>query len=474
MRQRSWRRVAAVAVILTAGVGAAGCTVAGGTSADAEVITVGYQSKTINTVTAGTLLRARGYFEKRLRALGRKTGTTYEVEWQDYDTGAPITAQMVAGKIDIGSMGDYPLLINGSQAGTDEDGTSMVSVTGYNSKGALNGVVVSAESDIQRLQELKGRSISASVGSAGHGTLVQALDRAGIAPDAVSIENQDPSVGASALQGGSVDAVSQFVAWPGLLAYRDGARLIYDGGELGVPTLHGVVTRNEFSAEQPQVLRAFLAAQIDATDYLHEHPMQASEQVADATGLPAEVVYLYNGRNGIATFDPTIKKLQVEALRHDVPFLKSIGVMGSKLDLDQFVDDSYIRQVYGSSYEQDAASTDNPAEISGRDQVCDVPVDDPATAGEVWVQGETDTRPVADATCLLRNVAAVQEQGEKVRAAYIPDAVTGTRWFTDHMVWLREGGQFYPFATSASAQRWQQRHPRATALTWQQALESVR
>jgi sulfonate transport system substrate-binding protein len=276
------------------------------------------------------------------------------------------------------------------------------------------------------------------------------------------------------LQGGSVDAVSQFVAWPGLLAYRDGARLIYDGGELGVPTLHGVVTRREFSAEQPQVLEAFLAAQIDATEYLQAHPLQASKQVAEATGLPAEVVYLYNGRNGIATFDPTIKKFQVEALRHDVPFLKSIGVMSSKLDLARFVDDSYIRKVYGSSYQQDAASTANPAQISGRDQVCDAPVDDPATAGEVWVQGEPDTRPVADPTCLLRNVAAVQSRGESVRAAYVPDAVTGTRWLADHMVWLREGGRFYPFATAASAERWQQRHAGATSFTWKQALESLR
>jgi NitT/TauT family transport system substrate-binding protein len=473
MRQRSWRRLATAAALLTASTGAAGCTVAGGTSGDAEVITVGYQSKTINTVTAGTLLRARGYFEKRLRELGQKTGTTYDVTWQDYDTGAPITAQMVAGKIDIGSMGDYPLLINGSQAGTDEDGTTMVSVTGYNSKGALNGVVVAADSDIQQLEELKGRSISASVGSAGHGTLVQALDRAGIEPAAVSIQNQDPSVGASALQGGSVDAVSQFVAWPGLLAYRDGARLIYDGGELGLPTLHGVVTRREFSAEQPQVLQAFLAAQIDATEYLHKHPLQASEQVADATGLPAEVVYLYNGRNGIATFDPTIKKSQVAALRHDIPFLKSIGVMGSNLDLGAFVDDSYLRKVYGASYRQDVVSTANPATISGRDQVCDKPVADPATAGEVWVQGEADTRPVADPTCLLRNVAAAQADGDVVRAAYTPDTVTGTRWLADHMEWLREGRTFYPFATPVSADTWQQQHPQATEVTWQQALDSV-
>ena len=81
---------------------------AAGASDKAETIVVGYQSKTINTVTAGTLLKAQGYFEQRLEELGKKTGKTYKVEWQDYDTGAPITAQMLAGKIDIGSMGDLP------------------------------------------------------------------------------------------------------------------------------------------------------------------------------------------------------------------------------------------------------------------------------------------------------------------------------------------------------------------------------
>ncbi len=49
-------------------------------------VTVGYQSKTINTVTAGTLLRSLGYFEKQLDALG--DGVTYKVNWQDYATGA--------------------------------------------------------------------------------------------------------------------------------------------------------------------------------------------------------------------------------------------------------------------------------------------------------------------------------------------------------------------------------------------------
>lgn len=464
----------ATAAILVAAAASSGCTVADGAPDDAQVITVGYQSKTINTVTAGTLLRAKGYFEKRLTALGKDTGTTYRVAWQDYDTGAPITAQMLAGKIDIGSMGDYPLLINGSRAGTDRHGTEVVSVTGYNPKGALNGVVVAANSEVERLEDLRGRSISASVGSAGHGTLVQALDRAGIPPDDVSVENQDPSVGASALQGGSVDAVAQFVAWPGLLAFRDDARLVYDGGQLNLPTLHGVVTRREFGAEHSDVLEAFLAAQLDATAYLHKHPVQAAEEVAKSTGLPPEVVYLYNGRNGVSTFDPTIKKAQVDALQHDVPFLKSIGVLEEDLDLDAFVDDSFLRDVYGANYDDDATATTNPAAITGTDAVCRKPVEDAAQAGEVWVQGEPDTRPTADPTCLLRNVAAVLAEADTVRAAYIPDAVTGTRWLADRMLWLRSKGKFFPFATRASADAWAEDHPDAAHVTWEQALESVR
>src|ERR1700761_3665889 len=136
-------------------------------------VVIGYQSKTINTVTAGTLLRAQGYLEHRLNDITTRTGTKYNVTWEDYDTGAPITAQMVAEKIDIGSMGDYPMLINGSKTQANpRAATEIVSVTGYSAKGALNMVVVDPNSPSTTLPDLAGKKISASVGSAGHGTLV--------------------------------------------------------------------------------------------------------------------------------------------------------------------------------------------------------------------------------------------------------------------------------------------------------------
>ncbi|WP_019630143.1 ABC transporter substrate-binding protein [Actinomadura atramentaria] len=457
--------------ILAAALAAAGCSVAGNADAGggATTVVVGYQSKTINTVTAGTLLRTLGLFEKRL---GRK----YKVVWQDYDTGAPITAQMLAGKIDIGSMGDYPLLINGAraQAQGGDARTVLVSTTGYNLRGSLNGIVVAKDAPYASLRDLKGKTVSASVGSAGHGTLVQALKKDGLDPaKSVKVENQQPSVGASALESGKAAGLAQFVAWPGLLVNQGRARLLYDGGDLDVPTFHGVVVRRSFAEQRGDVLQAFLKAQIDATEYLHQHPLQAAESVARTTGLPAETVYLYNGAGGQATFDTTLKKPLTDALRHDVPFLKSIGVLQQPVNLDSFVEESYIRRAYGADYDRAAASTANPAAITGTDETCRKRVKDPATAGEIWLTGEETTRPAADPTCLLRGVRAYEAAGKKVRAVYAPDAVTGTRWFADRMVWLRDGDRYLPFATRQTADAYRGAHAAATPVEYAEAVKAA-
>ncbi|GAA3215807.1 ABC transporter substrate-binding protein [Actinocorallia longicatena] len=429
----------------------AACTVAGGAEDGRTKVVVGYQSKTINTVTAGTLLRSLGYFEKIL-------GTKYQVVWQDYESGAPITAEMIAGKIDIGSMGDYPLLINGSraQAQGGDAATQLVSITGYNLKGALNGVVVANGSKARTLRDLKGRAVSASVGSAGHGTLVQALKRIGLDAGAVRTENQQPSVGASSLQSGGVAGLAQFVAWPGQLVQAGQARLLYDGGALDVPTFHGVVVRKKFAEDGPDVLDAFLKAQIQATTYLHEHPVEAAESVAKETGLSPETVYLYNGRNGISTFDVTIKPAQRAAFEQDVPFLKSIGVLDEPLDVPSFFNDAHLRKAYGTAYDTDLARTSNGAALPG----------DPALASEIWFEGAETTEAVADPVALLKAV-----RGKRVRAVYVPDALTGTRWFADHSVWLKDGGAFRPFATRENADAYASAHPGTEPVTYAEAVE---
>ncbi|MFJ7071887.1 ABC transporter substrate-binding protein [Streptomyces sp. NPDC098781] len=426
-----------------------GCGDASAGDATHVTVTVGYQSKTINTVTAGTLLRSLGYFERELAAQGERDGITYKVDWQDYATGAPITAQMTAGKTDIGSMGDFPLLINAARGEQLNRPTRLVSVTGYNLRGALNTVVTAPQSTLGSLKDLRGKRVSTSVGSAADGTLVRALQQAGLDPDEdIRKLNQQPSVGASALQAGSADALSQFVAWPGLLAFQGKAKALYDGAELNLPTFHGVTVREDFAEQRPKVLDAFLTAQIEATRYLNDHPVQAAEKVAAATGLPPEVVYLYNGRGGIATFDPALKPGLVAALKKDVPVLRSAKLVGD-VDVDAFVDDGPLKRVLGSAYPKQLAAAPEPS------------------GGEVWLKGEDRTRAFESPAALLRFVAA--HKG-RVRAAYVPDATTGTRWYADRAVWVRHGQELSPFVTASAARAFIQAHPGARTVSYSAAL----
>ncbi|MEU5919480.1 ABC transporter substrate-binding protein [Streptomyces sp. NPDC047141] len=409
----------------------------------AVTVTVGYQSKTINTVTAGTLLRSLGYFEEELAARGRKDGVTYRVVWQDYATGAPITAQMTAGKIDIGSMGDFPLLINAARGKQLKEPTRLVAVTGYNLRGGLNTVVTKPGSTLRSLKDLKGRKVSTSVGSAADGTLVRALRRAGLDPAKdVRKVNQQPSVGASALTAGSADALSQFVAWPGLLAFQGRATALYDGAELDLPTFHGVTVRERFAQRRPEVLDAFLRAQRRATDELRRRPVASAESVARETGLPAEVVYLYNGAQGIATFDPALRPELVAALKEDVPVLKEAGLV-KDVDVDAFVDPAPLRRaVPGAAYPRAGAAR------------C-----------ELWLRGAESTRSFDSPKALLKAVA-----GARVRAAYVPDAVTGTLWFADRAVWVVDGGEFRAFVTREGAERYVSGHAASRILSYADAV----
>ena len=318
------------------------------------------------------------------------------------------------------------------------------------------------DSSATTLNDLAGSKVSASVGSAGHGTLVRALDRARI--KGVQVLNQQPQVGASALESGQVQALSQFVAWPGLLVFQGNAKLLYDGAELNLPTLHGVVVRRSYASAHPEVLAAFLQAQLDATDFLNEKPLEAARIVAQGSGLPQEVVYLYNGPGG-TSFDATLKPSLAQALKSDVPYLKSIGGFAD-LDIDKFVQDEPLRAVFaarGRNYDAARAATTNPSVLRG----------DPARASELWLDGTDATQTVTDPTSLLQAIREASGRGAKIRAAFVPDAELGTRWFADKAVWVRapRTQNYLPFGTSTGARRYVTAHPGSVSMNYQQALE---
>jgi NitT/TauT family transport system substrate-binding protein len=395
-------------------------------------IGIGTQDTTTNTVTAGVIIRQLHLLEKYLPKDGRYANLRFEIDWNNFTSGPPVTNTMMANKAQFGMMGDYPLVVNGFTFQTNPEAQSrLIAVAAYNQFGSGNGLVVHKDSPYFELSDLKGKLVSVPFGSAAHGMILKAMQDRGWPADYFQLVNQSPEVGSTNLQEKKIDAHADFVPFAELLPFRGFARKIFDGVETNLPTWHGVVVRTDFAQKYPEVVVAYIKALIAANEWFRADPKLASEKVQEWTGINKEVVYIFLGPGGNMTTDPTIKPILIDAATQDVKVLQNLGRM-KEFDIRKWVDDSYIRKAFaelGLDYDAQLRSMAN-YEVKGEDTFCKKPIVEPRKAGEVWVDGEA-IAPFSSAACTLGAYAALKAKGKKINMAYVFDTARGIKLFAD-------------------------------------------
>jgi len=416
-------------------------------------IGIGTQDTTTNTVTAGTVIRQLHLFEKYLPTDGKYANIKFELEWQNFTSGPPVTNAMMANKLQFGMMGDYPLIVNGFTFESNPESKSrLIAVAAYSLSGSGNGIVVHKESPYYDLADLKGKLVSVPFGSAAHGMVLKAMQDRGYPTDFFQLVSQSPEVGSTNLQEKKIDAHADFVPFAELLPFRGFARKIFDGVETNLPTWHGVVVRTDFAEKYPEVVVAYMKAIIAANQWLRADPKLAAEKIQEWTGISKEVVYIFLGPSGNMTTDPTIKPALIEAAATDVKVLQNLGRM-REFDPKKWVDDSYIRKAYGEmklDYDAQLANTNN-YEISGDDKFCKKPIADPRKSGEVWVDDE-GILPFSSAACTLGAYANFKAKGKKINVAYVFDTARGIKLFADQAFFAVTGGDIAPFLLKKDAE----------------------
>lgn len=276
---------------------------------------------------------------------------------------------MMANKLQIGMMGDYPLIVNGFTFDSNPESKSrLIGIAAYSLSGSGNGIVVHKDSPYYDLADLKGKLVSVPFGSAAHGMVLKAMQDRGYASDFFQLVSQSPEVGSTNLQEKKIDAHADFVPFAELLPFRGFARKIFDGVETNLPTFHGIVVRTDFAEKYPEVVVAYFKAVIAANQWLRDDPKLAAEKIQEWTGISKEVVYIFLGPSGNMTTDPSIKPALIDAAAADVKVLQNLGRM-KEFEPKKWVDDSYIRKAYSEmklDYDAQLASTKN-YEISGDD-----------------------------------------------------------------------------------------------------------
>lgn len=401
-------------------------------AAQEVIIGIGTQNTTTNTVTGGVVLKELKLLEKHLPKTGKYKDISFKLDWQNFTSGPPITNGMMAKKLHIGMMGDYPLLVNGaigqSQSGNE---TALVAIIAYNAHGSGNGLVVHKDSPYYELADLKGKAVSVPFGSAAHGMLLQAMQTRGWGESFWNLSSQSPEVGTTNLQEKKIDGHANFVPFADLLPYRGFARKIFDGAETKVPTFHGVVVRKDFAKEYPEVVVAYIKALMEANAWVRSNPTAAAAKIEEWTKIEKEVAYLYLGPGGIHTLDPTIKPRWLDTIKtgHDV--LTRLNRV-KPLDIAAWVDETYVRRAFTElklDYEAQKQTLAN-YDIEGTDTLCKQPITRPREAGEVWVEG-SPIAPHASPLCTLAAVRKAQSAGRKLRVAYVYDKALGIKVFAD-------------------------------------------
>ena len=410
-------------------------------------IGIGVQNTTTNTVTGGVVLQKLGLLDKFLPKTGKYKDVKYNVSWQNFTSGPPITNGMMAGEIQIGMMGDYPLLVNGATGQATGNETQLVAVLAYNEYGSGNGILVNKASPYFDLNDLKGKTVSVPFGSAAHGMLLAALQRRGLKSDFWHLVSQSPEIGSTNLQEKRIDAHADFVPFPELLPFRGFARKVYDGAETKSPTLHGVVVRKDFAEKYPEVIVGYLKAMMAANDWLRQEPRRAAEKIEDWTKINKEVVYIYLGPDGIMTLDPTIKSKWIDALHVDYGVLSKLNMI-KPLDIGKWVNDRYVRSAFkdqGLDYDSQAAKFSG-YDVKGEDPICNTPVTDPKRAGQIWLQ-DGDIVPLSSPACTLAGIVKYTKEGKKIDAVYVVDQALGIKVFADAAFFSLSGIPEHPDVT---------------------------
>src|SRR5262249_24337090 len=130
---------------------------AAGAQAQTVTIGIGTQDTTTNTVNTGTIIRELKLFEKYLPKDGKYANIKFQLDWNNFTSGPPVTNGMMANKLHIGMMGDYPLVVNGfTFQGNPESKTQLIAVAAYNIYGSGNVLAVHTHSSYYEASDLQG------------------------------------------------------------------------------------------------------------------------------------------------------------------------------------------------------------------------------------------------------------------------------------------------------------------------------
>ena len=330
------KRLVVVCIFLAAAVLLAACGAS--SSTNATTIRVGFFP---NLTHAQALVGlADGSFQKAL-------GDGVKINSVQFNAGPSAMEALLAGAIDMTYIGPNPA-INGH---VQSKGAAVRIVAGATSGGAV--FVVRPQANIKTAKDLNGKKIaSPQLGNTQDVSLRRYIVAAGLATketggtvSVMPIANADIL---TAFQKGEIDGAWVPEPWGARLVREAGGVILVDERDLwpgGKFVTANIVVSSKFLKEHPDLVRQWLQAHVEATQWINAHPAEAkalvNSEIGRLTGKPLAPQVLDDafGRMEV-TYDPVSSSLNTQA-----EWAFEAGFLDSKPDLKSIYDLTLLNEV---------------------------------------------------------------------------------------------------------------------------------
>lgn len=261
-----------------------------------------------------------------------------EIERSDFMSGMPLVNNMLAGKIDIGYIGDMPAIVLGSKS--DLQPTRFIAVTDAD-EGGESVIYVKKGSPIKTVKQLDGQSVSVPFGGFTHrfAEVVEQTEHIKF-----NIVGQSPEVGLTNLQAGKVAAYIPWEPYGKMAVARGFAEPLVDGTKYHFNSLRGVVVRQGFLDAHPDVVIGWLRAELDAHKMMRDQPDKAAKIIFEdwkKYDVPYDII---RSDFNHSLFPDEITPEWRKVLTDGGAFLLSYQLIERVPDWNTFIDDSWLKK----------------------------------------------------------------------------------------------------------------------------------
>lgn len=284
---------------------------------------------TMDLVNPDLIARKEKYYEKQLGV---------KVKIVKFDSGKDVNTALAAGSIDVSELGSNPTAL-GIGNGLSYDVIYIGDIIG-----SAESLVVKNSSNINSINDLKGKKIAVPFASTSHYSLLNALKEAGIKESDVKLLDLEPNDIHAAWKRGDIDAA--YVWYPVLNNLVKDGKIITGSDKLaksGIITADLVVARRDFAKSNKKLVVSYIKALNEANKLDQENKEQSIKDIASILNISESDAKFQ--RNGFEWVDGK-KQLEKEylgeniakVLKNTADFLKEQGSIKKSPSLKEYKD----------------------------------------------------------------------------------------------------------------------------------------